>query len=117
MAINQVVEHLAIWELLFDREISMSLTSGPQPELNKTVKPDSTYVIFIMEEKPHISTEYTKPFTYTLPMGLDQGKNSVAKLEKMRNESIAFLKTAKEDLRSYYLRPGRGNMMSCPPPG
>ena len=109
-SINQVVEHLAIWELLFDREITMSLSAGPQPELNKTAKPDSTYFNFIMETKPHISIEYTKPFTYTLPMGLDEGKNNVIKLLKMRNESINYLKTAKEDLRSYYLRPGRGNI-------
>lgn len=50
-SINQVVEHLGIWELLFDREISMSLSWGPQPELAKNAKADSTYLNFLLEGK------------------------------------------------------------------
>ena len=108
-SINQVVEHIAMWEMLLDHEVSKALSSGLQPELNKSAKPDSIYLGFIMEEKPHISIEYTKPFTYTLPMGLNDGKNNLTWFLKMRNESIDYLKTAKEDLRSYYLKPGRPN--------
>ena len=108
-SINQIVEHIAIWELLFDREISMALIK-PQPELNPTAKPDSYYFDFIMEEKPHVSIEYTKPFTFTLPLGLNDTKNNMTWFLKMRNESIEFVKVAKEDFRSYYLRPGRGNV-------
>jgi len=109
-SISEVVEHIAIWELLLDHEVSKALSAGLQPELNKNAKPDSVYVGFIMEEKPHISIEYTKPFTYTLPMGLNDGKNNVAWFLKMRNESIDYLKTAKEDLRSYYLKASRPNI-------
>ena len=101
-SINQVVEHIAIWELILDNEISKALSAGLQPEFSKSVKPDSMYLGFILEEKPHISIEYTKPFTYTLPMGLNDGKNNVAWFVKMRDESIEYLKTAKEDLRGYY---------------
>ena len=109
-SIKEVVEHIGIWELLLAHEVSKALSAGPQPELNKTVKPDSIFYGFIMEDKPHISIEYTKPFTYTLPVGLNDGKNNIAWFLKMRNESIEWLKIAGEDLRSYYLKPGRPNI-------
>jgi len=109
-SISEVIEHIAIWELLLSHEVSKALSAGPQPQLSKDAKPDSIYVGFIMEEKPHISIEYTKPFTYTLPMGLNDGKNNVAWFLKMRNESIGYLSTASEDLRSYYLKASRPNI-------
>ena len=109
-SISEVVEHIAIWELLLSHEVSKALSAGLQPQLNKDAKPDSIYVGFIMEEKPHISIEYTKPFTYTLPMGLNDGKNNVTWFLKMRNESIGYLSTATEDLRSYYLKASRPNI-------
>jgi hypothetical protein len=56
-----------------------------------------------MEEKAHHSLEYTKPFSYTIPMGLNDLSNNVAWLMKMRNESIEFVKISKQDLRAYYL--------------
>lgn len=109
-SIKQVVEHIDTWELLLMHEVSKALSAGPQVELAKTAKPDSIYAGFILEEKPHISTEYTKPFTYTLPMGLNDGKTNVAWFLKLRDESIAYLKSATEDLRTYYLKPGRPNI-------
>lgn len=107
-SINEIVEHIAIWELLLDHEISRGLSAGPQPELIKMAKSDSEYLGFIMEEKPHVSIEYTKPFTYTLPMGLNTGKNNLAWFLKMRNESVDYVTRATEDLRIYFLKPGRG---------
>jgi hypothetical protein len=109
-SIKQVVEHIDIWELLLQREVSLDLLAGPQPELNKTATPDSVFLDRIMELKPHITTEYTKPFTFSVPLGLNDGKHNLAWFVKMRNESIEYLKTATEDLRSYYLKPGRGNI-------
>ena len=109
-SIKEVVEHLAIYELIYDKEVSLGVNAGPQPELNKTVKPDSFYVGFIMEEKPHITTDYTKPFTFSVPMGLNEGKNNVAWFLRMRNESINYLKTTTVDLRSCYMKPGRPNI-------
>jgi hypothetical protein len=109
-SINEVVEHLAIWELLLDREVSQALVAGPQPELTKNGKTDSSVLAFLMEEKPHITTEYTKPFTFTVPTGLNSGKNNLAWFLKMRNESLNFLDSTKTDLRYYFLRPGRGNV-------
>jgi hypothetical protein len=109
-SINEVVEHLAIYELIFEKEISMALSGGPQPGLYKTVKPDSVYLNMIMEEKPHITTDFTKPFTFSVPMGLNEGKNNLAWFIKMRNESISYLKNTTDDLRSCYMKPGRPNI-------
>ena len=109
-SINQIVEHLAIWETLLQREISQALVAGSRPELNKEVRTDSAVVGFLMEENPHIATEYTKPFTFTVPMGLNDGKNNFKLFLKMRNEGIGYVDSTTADLRAYFLRPGRGNI-------
>jgi hypothetical protein len=109
-SINGVVEHLGIWELLLDREVSQALVAGLQPELVKNAKADSSVLLFLMEDKPHITTEYTKPFTFTVPMDLNSGKNNFAWFLKMRNESLNFLDSTSQDLRYYFLRPGRENI-------
>jgi hypothetical protein len=109
-SIKEIIEHIALWELLFQREISQALSAGPQPDLAKAAKQDSVYLSFIMETKPHVSVEYTKPFTFSLPMGLNTGANNVAWFLKMRNESITYLTGAKEDLRAHFLKPGRPNV-------
>ena len=106
-SIKQITEHIGIWELLITHEISRALGGGRQPELNKKARPDSVYYGFITEDKAHIAEEYTKPFTYTVPMGLADGKDYLAWVLKMRNESIEYIKTAKEDLRFYFQYPGR----------
>lgn len=108
-SINEVVEHIAIWELLLTHRISGQLANGPQPELVSEGIADSVKYNFIMEDKPHHSLEYTKPFTYTIPMGLNDLKNNVAWLLKMRNESIGFVSTTKDDLRVYF---AKGNKSS-----
>jgi len=105
-SIKEVVEHIAIWELLLQARISNSLGKGPNPDMAATAVADSIFLGFIMEEKPHVSTDYTKPFTYTLPMGLNSGSANMSWLLKMRNESIDWLKVATEDLRLYPQFPG-----------
>jgi hypothetical protein len=109
-SINQIVEHLAFWELLLDREVSQALVAGERPELNDNKKTDSSVLAFLMEDNPHIATEYTKPFTFTVPLGLNDGKNNLAWFLKMRNEGIGFVDSATANLRVYYLRQGRGNV-------
>ena len=106
-SIQQVVEHLAIWELLFQREISLAYSSGAQPELAATATPDSATLTYLREEKPHNATDYTKPFTFTVPMGMNTGSNTLAWLQKMRNESISFVAGTTDDLRIFFNRPGR----------
>ncbi len=101
-SINQVVEHIAIWELLLQRDISLALYDPPKPELTKTAWPDSSTLGFIMEDKPHYSLDYTKPFSFTIPMGLNEGSKNLLWLQKMRKEDADFVKNTKQDLRVYY---------------
>ncbi len=108
-SINQVIEHLAFWDLLIQREISQALVAGPRPELAKDARTDSATLAFLAEEIQHIAPEYTKPFTYTVPMGLNEGKNNLAWFLKMRNEGIGFVDSTTTDLRAYFMRPRRGS--------
>lgn len=109
-SINQVVEHLVIWEIIFQREINQAIIAGSRPELTKDARTDSAVLAFLDEEKQHISVEYTKPFTFTVPMGLNDGKNNVTWFLKMRNEGIGFVDSTKTDLRVYFMRPGKGSV-------
>lgn len=101
-SINQIVEHIGYWEMLLDHEIANSLEAGKQPERIKEARADSMFVNFIYEEKKHYSLEYTKPFSYTIPMGLNDLKNNLTWLLKLRNESIEYVKTTNDDLRTHF---------------
>jgi hypothetical protein len=109
-SVSQIVEHLAYWELLLQREISQALVAGPRAALAKEAKTDSAVLAFLAQEQPHITTEYTKPFTFTVPMGLNKGSDNLAWFLKMRNEGIGFIDSTTTDLRYYFLRPGRGDV-------
>lgn len=108
-SINEIVEHIAIWELLLCQRISTQLSTEPQPLLVAQAVPDSVKLGFIMEEKVHHSADYTKPYTYTIPMGLNELKNNLAWLMKMRNESITYLTGTHADLRAYFLAGSTSN--------
>lgn len=101
-SINQIVEHIAIWELLLSHDISRAYNAGAKPDRIKTAGPDSTFVNFIYETTPHYSLEYTKPFSYTIPMGINPLANNLAWFLKMRNESIDFVGKTPDDLRVYF---------------
>jgi hypothetical protein len=100
-SINEVVEHIGIWEMLLMYDVTRGLRAGVVPELPMAAQADSIPLGFIMEEAKHHSPDYTKPFTYTVPMGLNILSNNVALFLKLRNESINYIKTAKDDLRRY----------------
>jgi hypothetical protein len=109
-SINEVVEHVSRWEMLFDARITSSLQAGKNPERMKKTKPDSTYVNFIMEEKPHYSLDYTKPFSYSIPMGRNTLESNLAWFLKMRNELIEYIRTTNDDLRMYFNGMGSTNI-------
>lgn len=108
-SINEIVEHIAIWEMLLCHRISGQLSGGPKPDLAAQAIADSVKLGFIMEEKTHHSADYTKPYTYTIPMGLNNLKNNMTWFLKMRNESINFVSTTDNDLRLYFVQ---GNQTS-----
>jgi hypothetical protein len=101
-SINQVVEHIAIWELLFMREISQALAREPDPKFVQ-VAPDS---VFTDQDpkglKKNNALEYTKPFSFAIPLGNNEGKNNLTWLTTLRNESIEYLKKETKNVRLQY---------------
>ena len=108
-SIKQVVEHMAIWELLFQHNISEALSAKPQPEWAAALPPDSVMLGHIMEPAPRVTMEYTKPFTFGVPMGLGQGAEKMAWLLQLRNESLTYLKGTAANLHHYFAKEGSPN--------
>jgi DinB superfamily len=92
-SIGEVVEHLALWEIIWAREIGMGCRNKPMPELNATSSPDSHYTTFIMEDKPHVAPEFA------VPTGFIQGKDNLTFFLRGREQAIKFVETTKYDLR------------------
>jgi hypothetical protein len=63
-----------------------------------------------MEDKPHVTNEYTVPFTFAQPSGIVTGEQSKALLLKRRSESIQYLGSATNNLREYFMKKGRKNI-------
>jgi hypothetical protein len=99
-SINQVVEHIAIWELLFMRDISGALAMNPDPAF-VNYAPDSAFVQDPKGAQKN-AMEYTKPFSFAVPLGNNEGKNNVTWLTTMRNESIEYLKKETKNIRLQY---------------
>jgi hypothetical protein len=95
-SIGQIVEHLALWEIIWAREISMGSRSKPQPELNKTARPDSYYSEFIMETNPHVAADIA------LPTGLIKGKDNLTFFLSRREQNLGFLKKTEADMRAHF---------------
>ncbi|AUD01911.1 DinB family protein [Spirosoma pollinicola] len=94
--IGEIVEHLALWEIIWAREVSMGSRSKPQPELNQTSKPDSFYATWIMEDSPHVSPDFSRP------TGFIEGKNNLAFFLKLREQTIAFVGKTGADMRAQF---------------
>ena len=105
--INQIVEHIAIWELLLMHEISDALRRDPIPNYQYYL-PDS---IFLDPDpnslKQNNALDYTKPFSFAIPLGNNEGKNNVIWLTTMRNESIEYLKKETKNIRLHTICFGR----------
>jgi hypothetical protein len=102
-SINQIVEHLCLWELIQMNEISVALRIGPVPDF-KHYLPDSAFINKDPNRiKKNITTDYTKPFTYSVPLGNNEGKNNVIWYTTMRDESIDYLQKTNANLRVHYI--------------
>ena len=95
-SIAEVVEHLALWEISWAREIGMGIRNKPQPELNQTSKPDSYYAEWIMEPTPHKSPDFSRP------SGFIEGKNNLLFFTKLRDQTIDFVNTTQADMRAHF---------------
>jgi len=102
-SINQIVEHICLWELIQMNEISVALQMGPMPDFSQYL-PDSVFVSKDPKRlNKNITTDYTKPFTYSVPLGNNEGKNNVIWYTTMRNESIDYVKKTTDNLRIHYI--------------
>ncbi len=99
-SIGQVVEHLALWEIIWAREVGVSINNKPTPELNQTSQPDSHYAEYIMELSPHQSPDFSRP------SGFITGKNNLTFFLKLREQAIGFVETTTADMRAYFDRTG-----------
>jgi DinB superfamily len=95
-SISEVVEHLALWEIVWAREIGMGCRNKPQPELNSTASPDSYYTGFIMEDKPHVAPDFA------VPTGFIKGKDNLTFFLRGREQAIKFIETTKYDMRAQF---------------
>lgn len=100
--ISEIVEHLGLWERIFARETNIALRSIPTPELNKSSKPDSWYMDFLMEEKTHDAPDYARP------TGFVKGKDNLTAFLKIREQTIQFVENTKADLKAHFEPTGGG---------
>lgn len=95
-SIAQIVEHLALWEIVWFRELSIGTRNKPQPELIKTSRPDSYYHEFIMEPNPHKAAEIAAP------TGFIKGKDNLSFFLRGREQSLTFVRTSEADMRAIF---------------
>jgi len=102
-SINQIVEHIDLYELILMHEISVALQSEPIPAFDHYL-PDSLFIDPDPKSlKKNNTTDYTKPFTISVPLGNNEGRNNIIWLTTMRNESIDYLKKTTENIRLHYI--------------
>lgn len=102
-SINQIVEHICLWEVVQQDQISTSLRIGPIPGFTD-YRPDSVFIERDTDRSNKTATtEYSKPFTYGVPLGNNDGQNNMIWYTTMTNESIDFLKKTDVNLRVHYI--------------
>lgn len=109
-SINQIVEHLAIYELIFMNQISVALQMGEFPQIKK-YPADSLFLG--NNPNKNNTTDFTKPFSYTVPLGNNDGINNLTWLKTMRKDSIEFVRTEERNLRIYYVNFGPNIHQKC----
>jgi hypothetical protein len=112
-SINQIVEHLALYELIFVNDIAVALQMGPLPEFTHYA-PDSLFTDQdSLDLRQNKTTDFTKPFSYTVPLGNNKGTNNLIWVTKMRQETIDFVRTEDRNLRTYYVNFGPNVHQRC----
>jgi hypothetical protein len=102
-SINQIVEHIDLYELILMHEISMALQNEPIPTFEHYL-PDSVFIDPDPKSlKKNVTTDFTKPFTISVPLGNNEGRNNIIWLTTMRDESIDYLKKTTENIRLHYI--------------
>jgi hypothetical protein len=66
-----------------------------------------------LDLKQNKTTNFTKPFSYTVPLGNNKGSNNLIWVTKMRQETINFVKSEDRNLRIYYVNFGPNIHQKC----
>src|SRR6218665_1171095 len=70
-SVGQVLEHLGLYERIFEQEAGIMLSSEPEPELNASAKPDSIYLSWMGDPNPHRAERNAEP------LGLMKGSDNL----------------------------------------
>ncbi|RYU95263.1 DinB family protein [Emticicia agri] len=95
-SIGQVLEHLGLYERIFEQEADIMLSSKPEPELNATAKPDSVYLSWMGDPNPHKAERNAEP------LGLMKGEDNLKFFLFGRENIIQFVKGTTYDLKAHY---------------
>jgi hypothetical protein len=101
-SINEVLEHICPWEMLFAYEIHNGLQAGKQPDRIGKGLSDKEFEVNILEGTPHQALDYTRPYSYTMPRGMNSPESNQAWFLKLRNESIDYIRTTQDDLHAHF---------------
>ncbi len=95
-SIAQVLEHLGLYERIFAQEADIMLSSAPEPQLNSTALPDTSYLAWMNDPNPH-QAEWNAE-----PLGFMKGADNLSFFLFGRNHIIDFIKNTTYDLKSHY---------------
>jgi hypothetical protein len=105
-SINQIVEHIDRYEMIFMHEIVVALQVGPLPNFPQHL-PDSLFLDQDPNDlKKNNTTDFTRPFTISVPLGNNEGTSNMVWFNTMRGESIDYVKNATANMRVHYINFG-----------
>ena len=94
--IAQVLEHMGIFERLVIQETKVAMNLDPRPELYSQALPDSLYLKWMAEKKPH-----TAPKQAT-PLGLMKEKDNLTFFLFGRNLLLDYVSKTEKDLKAQF---------------
>ncbi len=95
-SIGQVLEHLGLYERIFEQEADIMLSSPPEPALYKTAYPDSVFIGWMNDPQSH------KAEKNATPLGLMKGKDNLTFFLYGRESIISFVQNTTYDLKAHY---------------
>jgi len=95
-SIGQVLEHLGLYERIFEQEADIMLSTDAEPGLDSTALSDSAYLAWMNDPAPHTAERNATP------LGLMKGKDNLTFFLFGRESIIAFVKNTTYDLKGHY---------------
>ena len=95
-SIGQVLEHLGLYERIFEQEADIMLSTPPEPNLYKTAYADSVYINWMNDPAAH------KAEKNATPLGLMKGKDNLTFFLFGRESILSFVQNTRCDLKAHY---------------